>query len=93
MVQLETLRYHFADTVKMVTRTIVVRQSSVDTTAAASSELRSDLSAGSSETTTTTPLTVQSKKKGLAWLCPVIVFGCLIFFVIFLSWISCIKKN
>lgn len=84
LVQLETLRYHFADTIKMVTRSVTVRQIQTDTTAAASTELRSDSSAKKTQTTLQTPLTVQSKKKGQAWLCPIALTGCVIFLCFFL---------
>ena len=93
LVQLETLRFHFADTVKMVTRSVVIRQRSIDTTAAASSELRSELSAGSTQTTSTTPLTVQSIKKGQAWLCPTWLIVVVIFFLIFLILLLYIKQK
>lgn len=84
LIQLETLRYHFADTVKMVTRSVTVRQVQTDTTAAASTELRSDSSAKKTQTSLQTPLTAQSKKKGQAWLCPIAVFGCVIILGFFL---------
>lgn len=84
LVQLETLRYHFADTIKMVTRSVTVRQIQTDTTAAASTELRSDSSAKKTQTTLQPPLTAQSKKKGQAWLCPVVLTGCVIFLCVFL---------
>lgn len=41
LVALETIRYHFTDTTKMVTRKVVVRQNQADTTARASLALRS----------------------------------------------------
>lgn len=83
LVQLETLRYHFADTVKMVTRSVTVRQIQTDTTAAASTELRSDSSAKKTQTSQQPPLTAQSKKKGQAPLCAIAVIGCVIIFVFF----------
>lgn len=84
LVQLETLRYHFADTVKMVTRSVTIRQIQSDTTAAASTALRSDSAAKKTQTSLQPPLTAQSKKKGQAWLCPVVLTGCVIFLCVFL---------
>lgn len=83
LVQLETLRYHFADTVKMVTRSVTVRQIQTDTTAAASTELRSDSSAKKTQTSQQPPLTAQSKKKGQTPLCDIAIIGCVIIFVFF----------
>lgn len=85
MVQLETLRYHFADTIKMITRSVVLREIQSDTTAAASTALRSDSAAKKTQTDLQTPLTAQSKKKGQTPLCATwlmvaaVIFG--IFFV------------
>lgn len=84
LVQLETLRYHFADTVKMITRSITIRQNQSDTTTAASTALRSDSASKKTQTIHQPPLTVQSKKKGQAWLCPIALSGCVIFLCVFL---------
>ena len=89
LVALETIRYHFADTTKMVTRKVVVRQNQADTTARASLALRSSFSADTTQTRLQPPLMVESKKKGLAWLCPLAVFGCVVIFTI----IYCVLRN
>jgi hypothetical protein len=83
LVQLETLRYHFADTVKMITRSVVLREIQSDTTSAASTALRSDTAAKKTQVDLKTPLTAQSKKKGQAWLCPLALFGCVLILLIF----------
>ena len=93
LVQLETLRIHFADTVKMVTRSVTLRERHADTTAAASTALRSDTAAGTTQVTTITPLTVESKKKGPAWLCHTWLIVVLIIFGIFVGWLLRVKKN
>lgn len=82
LVALETIRYHHADTNKMITRKVVIRQQQTDTTSQASLALRSNFSADTTQTTQFPPLMVESKKKGQAWLCPIAIFGCAIFFTI-----------
>lgn len=89
LVQLETLRIHFADTAKMVTRKVVIRQQQTDTAASASLQLRSSHGAEKTQTAHAPPLTGQSKKKGLSWLCPFAVFGCVMIFTI----IYCVLHN
>lgn len=93
LVQLETLRFHFADSVKMVTRSVTVRERQADTAAATSSMLRSDTVASSTQTTTTNPLTVQSKKKGRTPLCANWLIVVLIIFVVFVVWWLLVKKK
>lgn len=83
LVQLETLRYHFADTIKMVTRSVTMRQIQTDTTAAASTELRSDTTAKKTQVDQQPPLTAQSKKKGQAPLCAIAIFDCVLILLIF----------
>lgn len=90
---LETLRYHFADTVKMVTRSVTVRERQADTAAAASTALRCDTAVGMSQTTTTSPLTVESKKKGRAPLCANWLIVALIIFVVFVVWQLRVKRK
>ena len=84
LVQLETLRIHLADTTVTVTRSSHTKKVLIDTTAAASTALRSDTAAKKTQVDLQTPLTVQSKKKGQAWLCPLALFGCVIILGIFL---------
>lgn len=93
IVMLETIRFHHADTLKMVTRKIVVRETAADTTAAASSSLHSDFVADTTQTTSQSPLMVQSKKKGRAWLCPLIIFGGWIFLTLLATFLLCCKKK
>lgn len=92
LVALETIRYHFADTTKIVTRKVVIRQNQADTTARASLALRSSFSADTTQTRLHPPLMVESKKKGQAWLCPHVLVGCVIFFAIIYCKIRNIKK-
>lgn len=85
MVQLETLRIHLADTTVTVTRSSHTKKVLVDTTAAASTALRSDTAAKKTQVDLQTPLTGESKKKGQTPLCATwlmvaaVIFG--IFFV------------
>lgn len=93
LVQLETLRFHFADTPRMVTRSVTIQQRTADTTATASASLRSEATAERHETTRQDPLMAPSKKRGVAWLCPLIVSVCVLFFVFFLFYMRFVKKN
>lgn len=87
MVQLETLRYHFADTIKMITRSVVLREIQTDTTAAASTALRSDSAAKKTQTDLQTPLTGESKKKGQTPLCATwLMVAAVIFGIIFVKY-------
>lgn len=92
LVALETIRYHFADTMKMITRKVVVRQNQADTTARASLALRSSFSADTTQTSLQYPLMAESKKKGQAWLCPLVLVGCVIFFTIIYCKIRNVRK-
>jgi hypothetical protein len=92
LVALETIRYHHADTNKMITRKVVIRQQQTDTTARASLALRSNFTADTTQTTQLPPLMVESKKKGQAWLCPLVLVGCVIFFTIIYCKIHNIRK-
>ena len=92
LVQLETLReIRGLDTV-VVLRSAILKTVVVDTLAAASTALQSDHSADTTQTLTTHPLTAPSKKKGLAWLCPLVVFGCVIFLYFFSLALFRLKK-
>jgi uncharacterized protein HemX len=87
LVQLETLRYHFADTIKMITRSVVLREIQSDTTAAASTALRSDSADKKTQTDLQTPLTAQSKKKGQTPLCATwLMVAAVIFGIIFVKY-------
>lgn len=92
LVQLETLReIHGLDTV-VVLRSALLKTVVVDTLAAASTALQSDHSADTTQTLTTYPLTAPSKKKGQAWLCPLVVFGCVVFLYFFSLALFRLKK-
>lgn len=92
LVQLETLReIRGLDTV-IVLRSAILKTVVVDTLAAASTALQSDHSADTTQTLTTHPLTATSKKKGQAWLCPLVVFGCVIFLYLFSFVLFRLKK-
>lgn len=93
LVQLETIRFHFADTVKTITRSVTLRKKQADTTAAASLALNSERVHETTKSTPSPPLTAQCKKKGRAWLCPIAVFGCIVFFTIFCCFIYNVKKK
>lgn len=93
LVALETLRYHFPDTGKMITRKVVIRQRLADTTASASLQLHSSHSAESTQTTQTSPLTAQSKKKGQAPLCATALYSCIVILTIFLCIIYNVRKK
>lgn len=93
LVQLETLRIHFADTTKMVTRKVVIRQQQTDTAASASLQLRSSQGAEKTKTAHQPPLTGQSKKKGLAGLRPKVVYSCIVIFTIFFFILYKMKKK
>lgn len=83
LVALETLRVWHNDTPQLVTRSVTIRQRVADTTASASTALRSDFSAEKTTTDTRTPLMATSEKGGVAWLCPIATIVLLLFFVIF----------
>ena len=89
----ETLRYHFADTVKMVTRSVTIRERQADTAAAASTALRCDTAVGTTQTTTISPLTVESKKKGRAPLCANWLIVVLFLFIVFVVWQLRVKRK
>ena len=93
IVAVETLRYHFADTVTMVTRSVTIRERQADTAAAASTALRCDTAVGTTQTTTTSPLTVESKKKGRTPLCANWLIVVLIIFEVFVVWQLLFKKK
>jgi hypothetical protein len=93
LVALETLRYHFPDTGKMITRKIVIRQRLADTNASASLQLLSSHSNENSQTTQTSPLTAQSKKKGQAPLCAAALYSCIVILTIFLCIIYNVRKK
>lgn len=92
LVALETILYHHADTNKMITRKVVIRQQQTDTTARASLALRSNFSADTTQTAKFPPLMVESKKKGQAWLCPLVLVGCVVFFTIIYCRIRNVRK-
>lgn len=93
LVALETLRlYHVGDTTVFVCNKNVTLQH-VDTLTSASSSLRSDLAAEKTQTVQERPLMVKSKKRGVAWLRPLIVFGCVFFLALFLWFWFYVKKK
>lgn len=93
LVALETLRlYHVGDTTVFVCNKNVTLQH-VDTLTSASSSLRSDLASEKTQTVQERPLMVQSKKRGYAWLRPLVIIGCIIFLALFLWFWFYVKKK
>lgn len=93
LVALETLRYHFPDSTHMVTRSVTIRQRITDTSRAAASTVQAQSTADTTQTTHTNPLLAESKKKGLAWLCPLAVSALSLVFAIFLLYFLLFKKK
>lgn len=93
LVQLETLRFIPSGDTLTVTRTARLSARFADTTKQTSTELQASHSTDTTKTAQWHPLTAESKKKGLAWLCPLIVSVCIIFFVIFVTIVLYIKKK
>lgn len=93
LIAIETLRYHLRDTTQMITRSIIIRERQADTAAAASTALRSDSAVGITQTITTSPLTVESKKKGRAPLCANWLIVVLIIFMVFVIWGLRVKRK
>lgn len=93
LVALETVRtYHVADTTVTIRRGSMSKKTA-DTLVAASSALRSEVSAEDVKTRHTRPLTAESKKKGLAWRRTLVLVGCVIIFVIFAAFYCNVKKK
>lgn len=93
LVQLETLRFIPSGDTLTVTRTARLSARFADTTKQTSTELHSSHSADTTKTAQWRPLTAESKKKGLAWLCPIVVSVSVLFFLIFLWLYRFIKKK
>lgn len=93
LVQLETLRFIPSGDTLTVTRTARLSARYADSTMQTSTELHSSHSADTTKTAQWHPLTAESKKKGLAWLCPLVVSVCVIIFAFFLGLLWYIKKK
>ena len=93
LVQLETLRaYPSGDTLTII-RSARLSARLADTTQQTSTELHSSHSADTTKTAQWRPLTAESKKKGLAWLCPLFFLVCVIFLAFFIGVLRYIKKK
>lgn len=93
LVALETLRtYHVGDTTVTV-RKLQASQTVEDTLSAASSSLRSEVAAETTQIDEERPLTAQSIQRGVAWRRTLILVGCLIFLALFLWFDANMKKN
>ena len=93
LVQLETLRAYPSGDTQVVVRSARLSARFADTTQQTTFELHSSHSADTTQTIAVGPLTAESKKKGLAWLCPLVGSVCVIIFVFFLGLLWYIKKK
>ena len=93
LIAIETLRVQFPDTTHTATRTIYMKQTLRDTLLTTSISLRSDTSAGVSQTTQIGPLTAPSIKGGYRGFAPGKICAMLIFLIFLALCLWIVKKN